>query len=159
VLRTLRTQRLLLRPTQAEDTQSLIAINDPSAGARVTLFVTRQLPWWQEFSYGLWLITLADEQVVGWCGLRPDNTPNEPEMLYGLSLAQRKRGLATEAARAVLDYSFSLPNIQSVWAATDVNNIPSSKVMERAGMAFEARKDLDGVMSLIYRIKRGESCF
>jgi hypothetical protein len=29
--------------------------------------------------------------------------------------------------------------------------------MERAGMVFEGRQDLDGVMSLIYRIKRGVS--
>jgi [ribosomal protein S5]-alanine N-acetyltransferase len=150
----LHTDRLLLKPAQAADTQRLIAVNDPAHAARVTKFVETQLSWWQDFYYGLWLIAVPDDEVIGWCGLRPGDTLNDPEILYGLSATHRKQGYATEAARAVIDYAFSLSNIESVWAATDVNNTPSYKVMERAGMTFEAQRDLDGVMSLIYRIKR-----
>jgi ribosomal-protein-alanine N-acetyltransferase len=150
----LRTDRLLLKPAATADAPRLIAINEPTTPDRITQFVENQLSWWQEYSYGLWLIVLPiTETLVGWCGLRPGDLPNEPALLFGLAASERKRGIATEAARAVLAYAFSLLTIQSVWAATDENNLASVAVMKRAGMSFEAQKELDGVLSVLYRIR------
>src|ERR1700690_1861354 len=150
----LHTDRLLLQPATTADAPRLIAINEPRTPERITHFVESQLSWWLKYSYGLWLIVLpTTETLVGWCGLCPLDSPNEPELLFGLAASERKRGLATEAARAVLAYAFSLPTVQSVWAATNVNNTESAAVMERAGMAFETQKELDGVWSVLYRMR------
>jgi [ribosomal protein S5]-alanine N-acetyltransferase len=150
----LRTDRLLLKPAAMADAPRLIAVNEPTAPDRITQIVESQLSWWQEYSYGLWLIVLpTTETLAGWCGLRPGDSPNEPELLFGLAASERKRGIATEAVRAVLAYAFSLPAIQSVWAATNQNNVPSAAVLKRAGMSFEAQKELDGVSSVLYRIR------
>ena len=78
----LRTDRLLLRPAATADAPRLIAINEPTATERITQFVENQLNWWNEYSYGLWLIVLpTTETLAGWCGLRPGSSPKEPELL------------------------------------------------------------------------------
>ena len=150
----LRTDRLLLKPAATADSPRLIAINEPTTPERIAQFVENQLNWWNEYSYGLWLIVLpATEKLAGWCGLRPGSSPNEPELLFGLAAGERKRGIATEAVRAVLAYAFALPTILSVWAATNENNLASVAVMKRAGMSFETQQELDGVSSVLYRVR------
>ena len=150
----LRTDRLLLRPAAATDTARLIAINEPAATDRISKLVENQLSWWRWYSYGLWLIILpTTEALAGWCGLRPGNSPVEPELLFGLAAGERKRGIATEAVRAVLAYALKLPNVHSVWAATAESNFASTEVMKRAGMSFEAQKELDGASMVLYRIR------
>ena len=150
----LRTDRLLLRPAAAGDASRLITINEPAATDRISKLVENQVKWWQEYSYGLWLIILpTTETLAGWCGFRPGDSPIEPELLFGLAAGVRKRGIATEAVRAVLAYALKLPNIQSVWAATGENNFASTAVMKRAGMSFEVREELDGASMVLYRVR------
>jgi [ribosomal protein S5]-alanine N-acetyltransferase len=150
----LRTHRLLLKPAAAVDAPRLIAISEPTTPERITQLVESQLSWWKEYSYGLWLIVLpSTETLAGWCGLRPGDSPNEPELLFGLAASGRRHGIATEAVRSVLAYAFALPTIQSVWAAASENNLASAAVMKRAGMSFEARQELDGALSVLYRIR------
>jgi RimJ/RimL family protein N-acetyltransferase len=156
----LRTDRLRLEPAAAADAGRLIAISEPTMPERVIQLVEGQLAWWNEYSYGLWLIVVpTSETLAGWCGLRPGSSPNDPELLFGLAAGERKRGIATEAVRAVLAYAFALPGIQSVWAATSENNFASAAVMERAGMLFEARQELDGVSSVVYRVRASSEGF
>jgi RimJ/RimL family protein N-acetyltransferase len=96
------------------------------------------------------------ERVLVWAlvdHLRPGNSPIEPELLFGLAAGDRKRGIATEAVRAVLAYAFALPNIQSVWGATSENNFASAAVMKRAGMSFEVQQELDGASMVLYRVR------
>jgi ribosomal-protein-alanine N-acetyltransferase len=150
----LHTDRLLLQPAAMADAPGLIAINEPANAQRITQLVDDQLSWWPEHSYGLWLIVLpTDETLAGWCGLCPHYSPNEPELLFGMALSKRKHGIATEAVRAVLTYAFSLSTIRSVWSATNESNLASAAVMKRAGMSFETLRDLDGVLSALYRIR------
>jgi RimJ/RimL family protein N-acetyltransferase len=154
----LRTDRLLLKPAATADAPRLIAISEPTTPDRITQFVENQLSWWQEYSYGLWLIFLpATETLAGWCGLRPGTSPNEPELLFGLVASERRQGIATEAVRSILAYAFALPAIQSVWAATNESNVAAAAVMKRAGMSFEVQRELDGTPSVVYRI-RATSC-
>ena len=41
------------------------------------------------------------------------------------------------AVRAVIEWAFAQPTIHRVYATTDVENIPSRRVMEKAGMQCE----------------------
>lgn len=99
------------------------------------------------------IVLPTTETLAGWCGLCPLDSPNEPELLFGVAATERRRGFAREAVRAVFRYAFSLPTIQSVWAATKANNLASAAVMERAGMSYETQRELDGVPSVLYRIR------
>lgn len=102
--------------------------------------------------FGLWAIhDHATAELVGFCGLRQSD--DEPaELLYGLLPAWCGKGLATEAARAVLAYAFTSLRMREVVAATDVPNSASVRVMERLGMQFERRGTLNGLDTLFYRV-------
>jgi len=57
---------------------------------------------------------------------------------YVLARQEWGRGFGTEALRGVLDFAFSQPAVQRVWAVCDVDNVASARVMEKAGMTREA---------------------
>jgi RimJ/RimL family protein N-acetyltransferase len=106
--------------------------------------------------YGLWgVFDRATGELMGFCGFR-SSADGMPELLYGLLPAWWGKGLATEAARAVLSYAFQALGTAEVRAATDTPNIASVRVMERLGMRFERRGALNGLDTLFYRITRDE---
>ncbi len=72
----------------------------------------------------------ADGPVIGTCGLRGTDD-GEAELLFSLDPAMWGLGLATEAARAVLDYNQS---VGRVVALTDAGNVASERVLARLGM-------------------------
>jgi RimJ/RimL family protein N-acetyltransferase len=56
----------------------------------------------------------------------------------GGSLPERK-GFATEALAHVIEVALAKPSIWRVSATTDVENVASARVMEKAGMQREGR--------------------
>ena len=48
-------------------------------------------------------------------------------------------GIATEAARAVVDWALSESSVFRVWAVTDVDNVRSARVLEKLGFEREGR--------------------
>ena len=100
--------------------------------------------------YGLWAVIENESgQIAGFCGLRSSDE-GAPELLYGLWPRFWGKGLATEAAQAVLSYAFALGH-EVVVAATDVPNDASARVLERLGMRFERRGKLNGLDTLFFR--------
>jgi RimJ/RimL family protein N-acetyltransferase len=55
---------------------------------------------------------------------------------YWLYPRARGRGVATKIARALAEYAFTL-GIQRVAAYVEVGNVPSERVLERAGFTRE----------------------
>jgi ribosomal-protein-alanine N-acetyltransferase len=103
------------------------------------------------YRYGLWaVVDNASGEVAGFCGLR-STEHGAPELLYGLWPRFWGKGLATEAARAVLHYAFALGH-ETVVAATDPPNDASARLLERIGMSFERRGRLNGLDTLFYRM-------
>lgn len=151
----IRTDRLFLRPAVSDDIESIILAAGARKSERIPAFVSNQSQWWSTLGYGLWvLLNPGDSTLIGWCGLRPGDTPLQPEVLYGLAQAAQGKGYATEALRAVITFAFSVPGVSSVWAATAIGNSASIAVMKRAGMSLERQGELDGVESVIYRANR-----
>jgi ribosomal-protein-alanine N-acetyltransferase len=152
---TLNTERLLLRPAIREDVESLARVSGATTTERIIALVERSMVWWSDHGYGLWvLLDPKTQELVGWCGLRPGSSARDPEVIYGLATSARGSGLATEAVRAVVAFAFGNPDVHSVWAATAPTNYASVAVMERVGMTFDRRGELDGIQSLIYRIQK-----
>ena len=74
-------------------------------------------------------------RIIGWCGLGPlEFSPSEIEIYYGLSVDHWGRGLATEAAKALLDYGFSTIGLDTIVAVVKPDNVASRKVIEKLGM-------------------------
>jgi ribosomal-protein-alanine N-acetyltransferase len=86
--------------------------------------------------YGVWLlIERASRTVVGSAGFqgRP-NTDGDLELGYGVHADFRNHGFATEAARALIEWAFEQPGVKRVTAHCDRDNIPSHRVVEKAGL-------------------------
>lgn len=104
--------------------------------------------------FGLWGVhDLADGTLIGFAGCR-DWPTGEPELMYGLLRPWWGRGLATEAARAVLVHVFETLGHPVVMAATDPPNAASIRVMERLGMAYRDRCEMHGLDTVVYRLSR-----
>ena len=68
---------------------------------------------------------------------KPGRYSPEFGLFYAVSLAQRRRGFAVEAAQALIDYAFQQLHIRRVIATTDDDNAGSIGVMRRLGMHIE----------------------
>jgi RimJ/RimL family protein N-acetyltransferase len=100
------------------------------------------------------------QQVIGACGYVPGFGPfgqlpnfpalhsagqgtgnhlNSPEfgLFYAFSPAYHRRGYATEAAQALLDYAFTQLGVRRIVATTTYDNAASIGVMRKVGMRIE----------------------
>lgn len=110
-----------------------------------------------EHGFGHWAVCRAGEDVlIGFCGAKFMDDTREVELLYGLAPAYWKRGLATEAARAMVRFGFEEMGFARLYAITDAPNTASAAVMQRLGMTFEKRFEHHGLDSVRYVITREE---
>jgi len=143
----LSTPRLRLRPVTHADAGFLIELNaDPevirwvgdgpladidAALGVVDYLVSRQYP------FGMGRLLVEEEGApVGWCGLRRLLAGEVPDLGYRFLRGAWGRGLATEAATAVLDAGFGREDVPEVRAEADRRNPRSIRVMERLGMRW-----------------------
>jgi ribosomal-protein-alanine N-acetyltransferase len=85
----------------------------------------------------LGIIQKNSQEFIGWCGLdHTDQTKANPVLFYLLKESYWGKGLATEAAQAVIAYAFSELNLARIDSATDYENIASKRVMEKLGMGY-----------------------
>src|SRR5262245_6354443 len=76
-----------------------------------------------------------DGRLAGMIGLRVSG--HRAELGYVLARPHWGRGLATEAARAVVAWALAQPTFVRVWAVCDVDNHASARVLEKTGMERE----------------------
>jgi len=80
------------------------------------------------------IIRKSDKKVVGSMDFK--NIPNESgevEIGYGLGAKYEHNGYMTEAIKAFCEMALNIKNIKAVIAETEIENIPSQKVLERCG--------------------------
>jgi RimJ/RimL family protein N-acetyltransferase len=154
----LETPRLILRPWRDSDRAPFAAMNaDPAV---MTYFASTMTPQESDASlarfqaaydhdgFGFLVAELRDTGafagIIGAQTMR-DAVPNLPqpavEIGWRLPSALHGEGLATEGARATVDFCFSTLNLPEVVAITALGNRPSRRVMEKLGMTH--RPDLD----------------
>lgn len=83
-------------------------------------------------------IILKDtREFIGWCGLdHRDQTKDAPDLFYLLKASYWGKGLATEAARAVLGYAFGELDLDSIHGGAVPGNMASKRVLEKLGMRY-----------------------
>ncbi len=86
--------------------------------------------------WGIWLITLpAEGAVVGDIGFKgPPDTYGSVEIGYSVLPAFQRRGIATEAALALVAWAQAQPRVRRVVAECLASNAASVRVLEKAGM-------------------------
>lgn len=165
----LTTQRLQLRPVTMSDVDSLHAFwTTPGirkylwddvviAREQVTEIIASSIHDFAAYGFGHWIVTYKnDAALIGWCGLRHFGEPPEVEVLYGIVPQLWGQGLAVEAARAVLQHGFATLGLERIFAGTDPPNTASVHVMEKIGMRFDQRKEINGLEAIYYVMSREE---
>jgi len=151
------TGRLILRPFRDEDRAPFAAINgDPRVGdwlggtidrAASDALVDRINAQVAEDGFGFYAAERkADGQLVGMIGLRRvNNAPPAPcvELGWRLAVEAQGAGLATEGAKAALDWGFANLDTPEILAWTAATNLRSQAVMRRIGMAPHPARNFD----------------
>ena len=163
------TQRLRLRRFTPDDLHALAAIrSDPEvmkyvgpgrtesideAWARLVKVMTH----WDQHGFGYWaLIDKATSKLAGWCGLSYLEYTEYIEIGYGLATAYWGKGLATEAAAAVMKYGFVQLRLERIVAVAYPENIPSQVIMKKLGMKYVKTARFIGGEWVYYVIDREE---
>ena len=93
---------------------------------------------YQENGFGLYLAELKLKQYpVGLCGLVKRDGLEHPDIGYALLPDFWGAGLASEAARATLEYAQQSLGIDQVLGITSMNNASSIRVLEKIGFRFD----------------------
>ena len=143
----LETERLILREYTWEDFDGLYAIlSDPETmrhyprpydekGTR------RWLEWsmnnYREYGFGLWAMVLKENGAfIGDCGITMQNIDGEqlPEIGYHVHKAYWRRGLGSEAARAVRDWAFTHRDFPRLYSYMKYTNVASQATAVAAGL-------------------------
>ncbi len=161
------TPRLTLRPFRFEDNAALHRLwNEP--GVRKYLWDDEAVPLdrvesiiqisadtFKASRLGLWgVFPSGDETLIGFAGFWKFHDPPQLELVYGIAPDHWYRGLATEAATAVLKYGFDELSFERIEASTDAGNESSVKVMQRLGMKFWKREVTNSRETIYYAITR-----
>jgi RimJ/RimL family protein N-acetyltransferase len=93
------------------------------------------------------IIEKKDESEIGLIGYFPKD--DCLEIGYVLLPSERKKGYCTEAVKIIVDFLFLLRNIVRIQAYTDIGNVASHKVLNKANFKKE------GVLRK-FRFVRGE---
>lgn len=148
----LHTPRLLIDPLTEDDASFMLALlNDPDfiehiadRGVR-TLDQARQylrdgpLMSYRENGFGLWAVRpRGGGEPLGICGLVQRPTLSDVDIGYGFLPAARGRGLALEAAQAVLDYARGPLGLKRLVAIVTPANRASRSLLDHLGFAYES---------------------
>jgi len=127
----------VLRACQAPDIQRWTTIPSPYLPAHAELFLAGSALRWVQ---GLASFAITDEAEgtllgsIGFVGI-PDE--GVVEVGYWIAPGARRRGVATAAARLVLDWAFDALGFNRVEWQSYVGNDGSRRVAERCGFTFE----------------------
>lgn len=168
-LPSLQTSRLLLRPYTAADVDALYRLwtdaavrkylwdDEVISRERAAATVAASVADAASRGFGQWGVCWpATGEVIGFCGFRPSAEDGVPELLYGLVPSFWGKGLATEAARAVLEFGFDVLDLARVIATTEAPNAASWHVLERLGMRLVRRDLVNGRDTLFFAITKDE---
>ena len=111
---------------------------------------------WQLRGYGMWAVEdKASGKFLGRVGyIHPEGWPGI-ELAWVLARPFWGLGLATEAARACLEYGFSSLHFDHVISLIHPDNRRSISVAERLGERKEGVTEIFGRPALIYGIRNG----
>ena len=171
------TPRLVLRQWLPRDLPEFAALNaDPEVMRYFPSVLDRQASdalaakaeaLIEEHGWGFWVAEdRASGQLAGMIGLHipAPELPFSPCVEVGWRLARPfwGQGLATEGAKAALDFAWNVLKLEEVVSFTAVQNKPSQAVMQRLGMKADAQTFLHPALPAehalaehcLYRIRR-----
>jgi RimJ/RimL family protein N-acetyltransferase len=161
----LETTRLVFRPFTAGDFDLLAELHrDPEVGrymegvwsdAKIAESLSRFAAEHAERGHSKWAAFTREGEFVGRAGVSLWPATGELELGYAFAHRFWGQGLATEAARAVADWTFANTDVAHLIAFTHPQNYGSQRVLERIGMKRLADRDMGfGELSAYFEMQR-----
>jgi ribosomal-protein-alanine N-acetyltransferase len=166
----LETPRLILRRLTLDDLDALAALySDPVVrkyypeGTLTRAETLEELQWiidvyYGQYGYGLWATILKENgALIGRCGLLPWTLEGrfEVEVAYMIAKEYWGRGLATEAARDIVEYAVREWRFPRLICLIDADNGASQAVARKIGMTFEKEIDDGKGPAQMYAMQTG----
>jgi [ribosomal protein S5]-alanine N-acetyltransferase len=85
------------------------------------------------------VVRRANDALIGACDLTLDDDGATGDLGYLLARPAWGAGYATEIARALVAAGFEQLRLRRIFATCDIDNAASARVLEKAGLRFEAR--------------------
>lgn len=160
------TTRLKLRKLQPEDVPSLVKyannknISDnilnipyPYREPDAVFRLSYVYQGFKNKSRYVFAITLKEpNELIGEISLHLDSDPGKAQLGYWVAEPFRGKGIATEAARAILRFGFEKLSLTLVYATCYTENTASEKVLLNTGMI---RESVNGNVMLYNLAKQG----
>jgi RimJ/RimL family protein N-acetyltransferase len=163
----LNTERLLMRHLEASDLDALFALyRDPEIrkyypdGTRTLEETRSELDWFvnghpDRPELGLWAtIERQSGEFLGRCGLLPWQIEGaeEVEVAFMIKKERWRLGLATEAARGIIQHANTVLGLRRLICLVTPGNESSAGVAMKIGMRFEREYTDELGLSLIYTL-------
>jgi RimJ/RimL family protein N-acetyltransferase len=160
------TARLRLRPLRADDLDALAEVYLHPRVARwigahtredAEREIAQQADHQASHGWSFWAVEdHATGRMIGDCGLQPlEHRGPEVELGYDFHPDAWGRGLATEAARAVMKQAFGPLGLQRVVAVVKPDHVASQRVLEKAALRRAGTREAYGKMLLLYEAHHG----
>jgi RimJ/RimL family protein N-acetyltransferase len=157
----LTTDRLRLRPLRDADADPLFEVYShplveawigPHPRAKVVEEMAYQRGVQAEHGWSVWAVERREDgRFLGDCGLQPlEHRGPEVELGYDLHPDVWGQGLATEAARAVVDAALRPLALERVVAVVKPANAASRRVLDRAGLREAGTRAAYGERMVLY---------
>jgi RimJ/RimL family protein N-acetyltransferase len=138
---------LELKPVEKSDFEAILRlveqpgvshflVDAPSLGReRLTLWFERSERAFSNGRTGLFAIREPGGPIVGFAGLLVLDVgrPEDEYLLYTIDMDHRGRGLATEAAKQVVEHATQKTRTKRIVATVDRENLASIRVMQKLG--------------------------
>jgi ribosomal-protein-alanine N-acetyltransferase len=149
---TIETKRLVLRKFAYTDSDDMLKywISDPLIQSmyceptytnkqEVSELLTKYISSYEKPDYYRWAITLKEtKECIGQVSFfLVDNKNHFGELEYCIGSKFQNKGLATEAAEAVIKFGFKGINFHKIQICHKEDNIASKKVIEKCGFKYE----------------------
>ena len=166
----LETERLILREMDQNDYDALYAVLADSDimehypyifdEVRVWNWIARNMERYRKDGFGLWAVILKETgEMIGDCGITMQKIHCTilPEIGYHIRKDKQRKGYASEAAAACIQYAFEHYDFPAVYSYMKYTNIPSQRTAMKNGMKFvEEYEDPDNTYTRVYVIDRKE---
>ncbi len=158
------TERLWLRVFSPDDLEDLARIfskpevmkylgleGKPVSKEETETALLSMIKHWERHGYGRWAVVDKESgSLIGYAGLR--NHEDTAELVYLFDEPYWGKGLATEVARACLEFGFELHGLETIIAFAKPLNASSRRVLEKIGMQFVGETTVYGIFVVQYSL-------
>jgi RimJ/RimL family protein N-acetyltransferase len=162
----LETSRLTLRYITSRDADALMPILGDAevmqfsiigvhSKKQIKQFIEQRLISYLEYGFGLYAVVhKQNQELIGYCGFFIQSIEQQKEVEVGYRLARKYwgQGLATESAKAVVEYGQQRFNFQSFVCLIETENSRSIRVANKLGMTLEKKIIYHGLDVAMYSL-------